>query len=236
MIASIGLGIVVLCAAVSGCAVGQPQLNDEQAANTAATSDKAAKSEQNGAAEIKDLRFKIRTTKGDIEGILYASKVPVTAANFSNLAKRKYYDGLIFHRVIPEFMIQVGDPLTRDASKERLWGTGGPGYKFEDEFRPDLKHNKPGILSMANAGPRSNGSQIFITHVPTPHLDGKHTVFGEVTKGQDVVDKIQKGDKIIEVLILDETTALFQSQKKRIAEWNAALEKAGHKLEKIPDA
>src|SRR6187549_164244 len=154
---------------------------------------------------MSDIRIKLDTDKGVIEGTIYADKTPMTAANFLNLAKKEYYNGIKFHRVIANFMIQGGDPTGT--------GSGGPGYKFGDECRPDLKHNKPGIFSMANAGPGTNGSQFFITHLPTPHLDGKHTVFGEVTKGQDVVDKIAKGDKIEKIEILDSTDALFAAQK-----------------------
>ena len=122
------------------------------------------------------------TSKGPIRVNLFADKTPITVANFVNLAQRGYYNGLIFHRVIPDFMIQGGCPLRN--------GTGGPGYKFEDEFAPGLKHDKPGILSMANAGPNSNGSQFFITLVPTPWLDNRHSVFGEVVEGLDVVQAI----------------------------------------------
>ncbi len=171
------------------------------------------------AAAVSDIKIKITTNKGDIEGTLFASKVPMTVANFLNLAKRGYYNGIAFHRVIPEFMIQGGDPTGS--------GMGGPGYKFADEFNPTLKHSKPGIFSMANAGPATNGSQFFITHVPTPHLDGKHSVFGEVTKGQDVVNKIAKGDKIEKIAILDSTDALFAAQKANIDKWDAAMKAAG---------
>ena len=173
---------------------------------------------------IRDVRVKITTTKGEIDGVLFASKTPITVANFCNLSKRKYYDGIVFHRVIPEFMVQVGDPLTKQPGTEDRWGTGGPGYTFADEFRNDLKHDKPGVFSMANSGPRTNGSQIFITHVPTPHLDGRHTVFGQVTKGQNVINALTKGDHIIKVEILDDTTALFESQARNIQKWNAVLQ------------
>ena len=144
------------------------------------------------------------TSKGQIVCQLEFEKTPLTVANFVGLAEgtknysrdgsapkkqdKPYYDGLVFHRVIPNFMVQGGCPQGR--------GTGGPGYKFKDECLPELKHAGPGILSMANAGPVSNGSQFFITHVATPWLDGKHTVFGHVTEGQDVVNKIAMGDKI----------------------------------------
>jgi peptidyl-prolyl cis-trans isomerase B (cyclophilin B) len=166
---------------------------------------------------MKDIRIIVKTDKGDIEGVLYPSKAPVTVANFLNLAKRGYYDGLKFHRVIPDFMVQGGDPTGT--------GSGGPGYRFEDECTPELKHDKPGIFSMANAGPGTNGSQFFITHVPTPWLDGKHTVFGSVTKGQDIVNAVAQGDKIKSIEILDPTDDLFKAQSKRLEEWNAILDK-----------
>jgi peptidyl-prolyl cis-trans isomerase B (cyclophilin B) len=166
---------------------------------------------------MKDIRIIVKTDKGDIEGVLYPGKAPVTVANFLNLAKRGYYDGLKFHRVIPDFMIQGGDPTGT--------GSGGPGYRFEDECTPELKHDKPGIFSMANAGPGTNGSQFFVTHVPTPWLDGKHTVFGSVTKGQDIVNAVAAGDKIKSIEILDPTDDLFAAQSKRLEEWNAVLDK-----------
>jgi peptidyl-prolyl cis-trans isomerase B (cyclophilin B) len=164
---------------------------------------------------MTDIRIIVHTDKGSIEGTIYASKTPMTAANFLNLAKRGYYDGLKFHRVIPNFMIQGGDPTGT--------GSGGPGYKFGDECRPDLKHNRSGLFSMANAGPGTNGSQFFITHVPTDWLDGKHTVFGDVSKGQDVVNAIKQGDKIKSIDILDSTDDLFAAQKANLDKWNAIL-------------
>jgi peptidyl-prolyl cis-trans isomerase B (cyclophilin B) len=165
---------------------------------------------------MEDIRIILNTSSGAIEGTLFASKVPITTSNFLNLAKRGYYNGVTFHRVIKDFMIQGGDPTGT--------GRGGPGYRFPDEIDKSLKHSKPGIFSMANAGPNTNGSQFFITHVPTPHLDGKHAVFGEVTKGQDVVDKIKQGDTIDSIEILDSTDALFASEKDLIAAWNEELD------------
>jgi len=151
----------------------------------------------------------IKTNRGDIVVRLEYQRAPLTVCNFVALAEGKmdvtkgkhFYDGLTFHRVISkgngdaqDFMIQGGCPLGT--------GTGGPGYKFRDEFNPELKHNKPGILSMANAGPGTNGSQFFITIVPTPHLDGKHTVFGQVVMGQSTVNRIKQGDKIEKITII----------------------------------
>lgn len=166
---------------------------------------------------MQDIRIKIKTDRGDIELTLFPSKTPVTVANFLNLASKKYYDGIKFHRVIDNFMIQGGDPTGT--------GMGGPGYKFEDEFVSTLKFDKPGLLAMANAGPRTNGSQFFITHVPTTWLNQKHTIFGEVTKGQDVVDSIKQGDKIQNIEILDSTDELFAAKTDRIAQWNSVLGK-----------
>ena len=166
---------------------------------------------------IKDIRIVVKTSKGDIEATMYASKAPMTVANFLNLASKDYYDGIVFHRVIPDFMIQGGDPTGT--------GRGGPGYKIPDEFGKGLKHNRPGLFSMANAGPNTGGSQFFITHVPTAWLDGKHAIFGEVTKGQDVVNAIQKGDKIEDIEIKDSTDALFKAKAKEIAAWSKVLGK-----------
>ncbi len=166
---------------------------------------------------MSDIKLTIHTTAGDIHGRIFASQVPVTSANFLNLAKRGYYDGISFHRVIANFMVQCGDPTGT--------GAGGPGYKFADEIDRSLKHDKPGIFSMANAGPNTNGSQFFITHLPTPHLDGKHAVFGEVITGQDVVNKIKQGDKITSIEIEGDTTALFESQKDNLEHWNSILDR-----------
>jgi peptidyl-prolyl cis-trans isomerase B (cyclophilin B) len=138
-----------------------------------------------------------KTNKGEIRVELFADKTPKTVANFEKLASAGFYDGLKFHRVIEDFMIQGGCP--------KGTGTGGPGYTFEDEFHPTLKHDGPGVLSMANAGPNTNGSQFFITHVATPWLDGKHSVFGKVLgDGQKVVNQIKQGDKIEKLTISEE--------------------------------
>jgi peptidylprolyl isomerase len=163
------------------------------------------------------------TTKGKIVCQLEFEKTPLTVANFVGLAEgtknyskdggapkaqnKPFYDGLTFHRVIPDFMIQGGCPLGT--------GTGGPGYRFKDECRPELKHSGPGTLSMANAGPASNGSQFFITHKDTSWLDGKHTVFGHVVEGQDVVNKIQKGDKInsLKIVRIGEKAKAFKGDQ-----------------------
>ena len=138
----------------------------------------------------------IKTNKGTIRLQLHDEKTPNTCANFEKLAGDGYYNGLKFHRVIPDFMIQTGCPQGD--------GRGGPGYSFEDEFHAELKHDGPGVLSMANAGPNTNGSQFFITHVATPHLDGKHSVFGNVLEGQDVVDSIAQDDVMEEVTVAEE--------------------------------
>tara|TARA_B100000809_G_scaffold236232_1_gene255115 strand:+ start:1084 stop:1530 length:447 start_codon:yes stop_codon:yes gene_type:complete len=138
----------------------------------------------------------IKTDRGDIRLELFREQVPNTVKNFVELTEKGYYNGLTFHRVIPDFMIQGGCPEGT--------GTGGPGYQFEDEFHPDLRHSGPGILSMANAGPNTNGSQFFITHGATPHLDDMHSVFGKVIEGQDVVDSVVGGDRMNEVILSEE--------------------------------
>lgn len=166
---------------------------------------------------MSEIRIILKTDRGDIEATLYAGDTPVTVASFLNLAKRGYYKGITFHRVISNFMIQGGDPTGS--------GSGGPGYRFEDECKPNRKHDRAGIFSMANAGPRTNGSQFFITHGPQPHLNGKHTVFGHTTNGQDVVNAIRQGDRITDIEILDSAEALFTAQAERIKEWNAVLDR-----------
>ncbi len=167
----------------------------------------------------------IKTNKGLIVCQLEYQKTPVTVGNFVGLAEgtlkhnrdqKLYYNGLTFHRVIADFMIQGGCPLGT--------GTGSPGYAFADEIHPDLKHDSAGILSMANAGPGTNGSQFFITHVPTPHLDGRHTVFGHVVEGMDVVNQIARGDIIETVTIkrIGKEAELFQVEQ---AAWEAQAAK-----------
>lgn len=155
-------------------------------------------------AKITAKEVVITTTKGDITIALYADKVPLTVTNFLTLAKQGFYNGIKFHRIIPDFMAQVGDPLTKDDTKKDLWGTGGPGYTIADEFDPTLKHDSEGTVSMANVGqPNTGGSQFFITFGPTPWLDGKHAVFGKVTVGMDVVRKLEIGDAIVKITLVE---------------------------------
>ncbi|MCW8872347.1 MAG: peptidylprolyl isomerase [Xanthomonadales bacterium] len=165
---------------------------------------------------VRTVNAVLKTSKGDIKLQLFADKAPITVANFVNLAKRGYYDGLTFHRVIPNFMVQGGCPHGT--------GTGGPGYRFEDECTPSLKHDTPGKLSMANAGPGTNGSQFFITHVATPWLDGRHTVFGAVIDDSDqaVVNGIEMGDTIVSVELEGEQ-AILDSEAERVSAWNQVL-------------
>lgn len=164
---------------------------------------------------MDDIKITVNTSKGAINITLFPDDTPVTCANFLNLATRGYYDGLKFHRVIPDFMVQGGCP--------KGTGTGDPGYKFEDECKAHRTHSKPGILSMANSGPNTNGSQFFITHLPTPWLDGKHTVFGETTEGQDVIDTIKGGDELESITIHGSTDELFAANQSRIDDWNSSL-------------
>ncbi len=163
------------------------------------------------------IRAVIDTSKGKIRLDLFAEKTPLTVANFVNLANRNFYDGLKFHRVINDFMIQGGCP--------RGDGTGGPGYQFEDEFSTALMHDGPGVLSMANSGPGTNGSQFFITHVETSWLDGKHTVFGKVVakKDQQVVDSIEQEDAINSIKIEGELSDLPEQVQMQIDIWNDIL-------------
>jgi peptidyl-prolyl cis-trans isomerase B (cyclophilin B) len=169
-------------------------------------------------AEQNEIIAKMDTSKGAINLKLFADIVPLTVANFVNLARRGFYDGLSFHRVIKDFMVQGGCPLGT--------GSGEPGYRFEDEFDRGLAHDQPGMLSMANAGPKTNGSQFFITHVPCPWLDGKHAVFGAVVSqsDMDVVNAIAQGDKINSVTIEGDTTELYSKMQERIDQWNKTLD------------
>jgi peptidyl-prolyl cis-trans isomerase B (cyclophilin B) len=174
----------------------------------------------------------IETEKGTIRLRLFAEQAPITVGNFVNLARRGYYNNLKFHRVIPDFMIQGGCPAGD--------GRGGPGYRFQDEFVKELRHDKPGVLSMANAGPQTNGSQFFVTHIATPWLDGKHTVFGEVAGviDQDVVNQITQGDKISSILIEGDIAELLEmpNVKSMIEKWNAVIDKNFPKLPQVPKA
>ncbi|MDE2408422.1 MAG: peptidylprolyl isomerase [Xanthomonadaceae bacterium] len=154
------------------------------------------------------------TSRGTIRVELAADKAPLTVANFVNLAQRGFYDGLNFHRVINDFMVQGGCP---EGS-----GRGGPGYRFEDETSNGLGHER-GVLSMANAGPGTNGSQFFITHVPCGWLDGKHTVFGKVVEGLEVVDAVKQGDLINSIKIEGDAAAALAAKADRVAEWNKIL-------------
>ena len=150
-------------------------------------------------------KIQIQTERGNITIEMFEDEAPNTVANMISLIQKGYYNGLNFHRVIPDFMIQGGCPHGT--------GTGGPGYDFDDECTPDRRHDSAGILSMANAGPGTNGSQFFITHGPTPHLDGKHTVFGKVTEGQEVVDEIKQGDVMQTVVVLQKRDRVYEVEK-----------------------
>ena len=163
------------------------------------------------------LSAEIVTEKGTISVDLFSEQTPITVANFVNLASRGFYDNLNFHRVIQDFMIQGGCPSGN--------GMGGPGYRFADEFLPELRHDAPGKLSMANAGPGTNGSQFFITHVPTPHLDDAHTIFGAVKSEEDqkIVDQIEQGDQIQTIKIVGEYEELLSSVES-VSEWNDVLD------------
>ena len=167
----------------------------------------------------KEYKMKVRiiTAKGDVNINLLPDKSPVTVANFVNLAKKGYYDGLKFHRVIDNFMAQGGDPTGT--------GMGGPGYRFEDEVNNGLNFSKPGKLAMANAGPGTNGSQFFITTVPTEWLNGNHTIFGEVVSEADldVVKKLSNGDVMTKVVVEGDVDAFLKTQKNRVDSWNKTL-------------
>ena len=163
------------------------------------------------------MKATIKTNRGNINLDLFPDKAKLTVSNFTNLSRRKFYNNLTFHRVIDDFMIQGGCPIGT--------GTGDPGYKFKDEFSPDLKHDKPGILSMANSGPNTNGSQFFITHLKTSWLDKKHTVFGEVSdaESQDVVNSIRKND-LIESIEISGNSSSDPEVDEHLSEWNEILD------------
>ena len=163
-----------------------------------------------------ELKAVVCTPKGEIRIQLFPNDAPLTVANFTNLALRGYYDGLKFHRVIENFMIQGGDPTGT--------GRGGPGYQFRDEFHAKLKHDGPGVLSMANSGPDTNGSQFFITHVETSWLDRRHSVFGKVISGQEVVSEVRQGDAMAAVSIEGDASALLEKFDKQLAKWNKTLD------------
>lgn len=171
----------------------------------------------------QELRAIIDTSKGTIEVNLNERAAPTTVANFANLAMRGFYDGLTFHRVERNFMIQGGDPIAD--------GTGGPGYQFAGEIL--LKHNQPGIISMANSGPGTEGSQFFITHLATSHLDGLHSVFGKVISGQSVVNQIRRRDIINSIIIEGDPSALFKKRQDQLSEWNQVLDEIFPNLKSI---
>ena len=171
----------------------------------------------------QELRAIIDTSKGKIEVNLNERAAPTTVANFANLAMRGFYDGLTFHRVERNFMIQGGDPIAD--------GTGGPGYQFAGEIL--LKHNQPGIISMANSGPGTEGSQFFITHLATSHLDGLHSVFGKVISGQSVVNQIRRRDIINSIIIEGDPSALFRKRQDQLSEWNQVLDEIFPNLKSI---
>ena len=163
------------------------------------------------------MKATIKTNRGEININLFTDKAQLTVANFVNLSQKGFYNNLTFHRVIDDFMIQGGCPIGT--------GVGDPGYKFEDEFHPDLKHDQPGILSMANSGPNSNGSQFFITHVPTPWLDKKHSIFGMISDSdsKEVVDSIRQND-VIEAIEIDGEMKFDQDMQKSIDGWNEIID------------
>ena len=171
----------------------------------------------------QELRAIIDTSKGTIEVNLNERAAPTTVANFANLAMRGFYDGLTFHRVERNFMIQGGDPIAD--------GTGGPGYQFAGEIL--LKHNQPGIISMANSGPGTDGSQFFLTHLATSHLDGLHSVFGKVISGQSVVNQIRRRDIISSIIIEGDPSALFRKRQDQLSEWNQVLDEIYPNLKSV---
>lgn len=195
--------VFIFCIMVAGCAA--PAVQEDFVLTPEAWETLAHMKRTEALQGQKIKKAVIETSKGDIYIDLFAEEAPKTVANFVKLARSDFYDGIIFHRVIPNFMIQTGDPQGD--------GTGGPGYQFEDEISDLLKHDRPGIVSMANSGPNTNGSQFFITERATPHLDGKHTVFGQVTEGMKVVKDIIRAprdnrDKPLEPITMEDVRIL----------------------------
>jgi peptidyl-prolyl cis-trans isomerase B (cyclophilin B) len=171
---------------------------------------------------MEDIRIVIHTSRGDLPAVLFPSKAPVTVANFLNLAQRKYFDGLTFHRVVPGFVIQGGDPQGT--------GSGGPGYRFQNEVDPSLSHTTEGVLAMANAGPDTNGSQFYITlgalhpqHIKS--LDGNYSIFGKLTSGLDIANQVKVGDKIQSISVLDSSGPIFEAEKDQLKKWNKVLDR-----------
>jgi len=178
-----------------------------------------------GVLKAQPLVAVIDTSKGLIRAELRPQAAPTTVANFVNLSERGFYDGLSFHRRERNFMIQGGDPAGN--------GTGGPGYVFQGELL--LKHNRPGVLSMANSGPGTEGSQFFITHIATPHLDGLHSVFGRVIEGMNVVNELRRGDDIRSISIEGDYSAVLQRRQQQLTEWNAMLDENYPDLRAAPE-
>ena len=212
-----------LFALILTCAV--PAHAQQTAASPSPAASPSSSPEATPAEPVKDVRVVIHTDKGDIEATIFATKAPITSANFLNLAQQKFYDGLKFHRVITGFMSQGGDPTGT--------GAGGPGYQFEDEPNGDRKFDKAGVIAMANHGTNTNGSQFFITHGPSSHLNdggqaGHFNIFGQVTKGESIVMNMVQGDQIKSIDILDSTAPLFAKEAKHIDEWNAEMKTAKH--------
>ncbi len=195
--------LISCCLLLAGCASQAPQVT--RVATPVPTTPVTSTSTPDKAKDDTLVKIKIETTMGTIDADLYEAEAPKTVENFLTLAKKGFYDGIIFHRVIPDFMIQTGDPTGT--------GMGGPGYQFRDEFSSQLRHDTPGVLSMANSGPNTNGSQFFITEVPTPFLNDKHAVFGKVTHGMEVVHKIanaprDRQDKPVEKIAINKIVVL----------------------------
>jgi cyclophilin family peptidyl-prolyl cis-trans isomerase len=161
-------------------------------------------------------QVKMETSKGDIVLDLFEDDAPNTVANFVSLVESGFYDGILFHRVIPQFVIQAGDPFTKDARKKDRWGTGGPGYCIDCETKGNPQKHLPKVLSMAHAGLNTGGSQFFITHVATPHLDGKHTVFGKVVEGIAIVDAIRQGDSIVKATVTRKRDHAYAPKKNSV--------------------